>query len=88
MDGRTLSPGLQDAAIPVPHFEGILIINRNNRHGPDPHSLPGVFPTLKKKATKIRDVQLPITRLLKTPAPLVITIKYFQAVFKGISEIK
>lgn len=46
MDGRTPSPGLQDAAIPVPHFEGILIINRNNRHGPDPHSLAGVFPTL------------------------------------------
>lgn len=45
-------------------------------------------PHFKKKVTKIRDVQLSITRLLKTPAPLVITIKYFQAVFKGISEIK
>lgn len=27
-------------------LNGILIINRNNRHGPDPHSLPGVLPTL------------------------------------------
>lgn len=41
-----LGPLPQNAVRLVPHFEEILIINRNNRHGPDIHPLHSIFPTL------------------------------------------
>lgn len=79
-------PALQNAVKLVPHLEEMWIITGSNRHGPDPHPPHGTFPAL---------TDLPKSELFNahckntgTPATWAITVKYFQAVFKGISKIK